>query len=121
MIDNFQNSSEKARILLESDTIMFGETAMVGFNSKMVEEMSKTRTLRRPRFRNLFVMKSTSPLYSTGSSKSDDDTTCSEDHEENVRRVVDDTDMFRKMQETLRESKFSTNQGIKHELVKYFQ
>lgn len=91
---------------------------MVGFTTKMIEEITREKSLRKKgRFGGLFVMKNRTTVPSIGTFFTDDDTLSSEDHEENVRKVVDNEDSFRKMQETLRESKYSTNQGIKHALV----
>lgn len=113
MIDTITNHSRKSKPL-DDDTIMLGETAMVGFNKKM-REISRAKNHRR-RFGGLFLMKNRS-----GSFRSDDHSLSPENHDENVRKIVDNKETFRKMQETLRESKFSTNQGLKHALVKYFQ
>jgi hypothetical protein len=122
-------SPSSTHISNNEDTIMLGETAMVGFCAKMAEEnLREKRLLRinknRKRFGGLFARNKRKSLVSSqtsaGGSSFDSDSLCSEGHDECVRKVAGDTEMFRKMQETLRESKFTTNQGIKHALVKYF-
>jgi len=123
MVETYLNSSRQAKRLQDNDTIMIGATAMIGFSTKILEEITREKSLRKKTsFGGLFVMnKNRTRTSSTGTLFTDDDTLCSNDHEENVRRVVYDEDSFRKMQETLRESKFSTNQGIKHAMVEYFR
>ena len=96
---------------------------MIGFKPKMEDETSKTKnTRRRSRFSSLFPIKDRPPsLQEMESLSSDGDMFCLEDHEANVRRFINNEVMFRKMQETLRESNFLTNQGIKYVLFNYFR